>query len=79
MRLITIIINLSICKNQLAQLKDYMICKAHHVFQEPKMSPRLFVFNVEDKEKIENTSSRHLWKCAESVFYTTNGIAVSLA
>lgn len=38
------IINLSIYNNKLAQLKDYMICKAHHVFQEPKMSPRLFFF-----------------------------------
>lgn len=45
MHLITnFIINLSIYNNKLAQLKDYMICKAHHVFQEPKMSPRLFFF-----------------------------------
>lgn len=50
MHLITnFIINLSIYNNKLAQLKDYMICKAHHVFQEPKMSPRLFFFSLSDQ------------------------------
>lgn len=50
MHLITnFIINLSIYNNKLAQLKDYMICKAHHVFQEPKMSPRLFFFFLSDQ------------------------------